>query len=202
MKTIFNKWRDRVPNKFDDIYMWGDLLNWRFSFLQNMAHRFENNGDNHRIVCLNEAAWVMNKFARVVRKNVNLTDVAVRVLGESDRIIKLMNSETAEHFVRGVELIKCYSKEQRYGDALDIIGNNESIQKLKTLQKIEMLRMRGNVLAELGKQQDANTTYSIAVSHFPQDSRCLTQPSLTACLGKCFYDWALLLDELAELKLL
>jgi len=29
LKSIISSWRERLPNKWDDINMWNDLLSWR-----------------------------------------------------------------------------------------------------------------------------------------------------------------------------
>ncbi|KAL9657302.1 hypothetical protein ABK040_011522 [Willaertia magna] len=197
LKGFLTTWRDRIPNKWDDISMWNDILTWRYHFLKRMSEKFEDlKEEHHRALCLNEAIWTLNKFAKITRKQ-NLVEPGLRMLADSGKLLMNLKTETTESFVRVYEILKCFLQDGRYNEALDLIDSDTSMSsKLKTNQKIEILRLRGEFLSRCDKNDDSYQTFSQSVSYFPQDQRYLTSVTSTPALGKSFFYWARLLDKL------
>lgn len=86
IKRILQAWRDRLPNTWDDVNMWNDLVTWRqhaFQVINNAylplipALQQSNSNSNintHAYRGYHEIAWVINRFAHVARKH-NMPDV-------------------------------------------------------------------------------------------------------------------------------
>jgi transformation/transcription domain-associated protein len=195
LKAFLSTWRDRVPNKWDDISMWTDILTWRCHFLKFMSKKFEGNkvSEHHRALCLNEAIWTQNKLAKICRKQ-DFIEPALKLLGEAHKLLNTLKIESNESFVRIYEILKCYMREGRYNDALDLIDSDMSA-KLKNNHKMDVLRLRGECLSKLGRKEDAYHTFSQSISYFPQDPRYLSAASSTLSLGKTFFAWGKMLDD-------
>ena len=151
--------------------------------------------DSHFEFCLNETVWNLNRLAKLSRKN-SLTTASIEFLSESKKILGQIKSDTSEHFVRIYELLNCYKKENKISLALETIENDKSITKLKAHHKLEILRIKGELLTKAGKREEAFKTFSSAVSPFTTDARYLQSTASTNALSKCFYHWSKLLDEI------
>lgn len=45
--TILQQWRQRLPNKWEDILVWSDLLSWRQAVFQVLSSAFNANDVSH-----------------------------------------------------------------------------------------------------------------------------------------------------------
>jgi transformation/transcription domain-associated protein len=75
LKGTLGTWRDRLPNLWDDIDVWSELVAWRqhvFSVI-NKAYQptpEQQNGGGNSLAFrgYHEIAWIVNRFAHVTRK--------------------------------------------------------------------------------------------------------------------------------------
>lgn len=172
LKGVFGTWRDRIPNKWEDISVWADVFSFRqhiFSFVnralnpalseghpsagsQNAAHPYACRG-------FHELAWCINRFSKIARHNA-LTETALSALS---RIYALPNIEVPEAFFKLREQAKCYmNKPKSLPLALDVI-NATNLGFFHTLQKAEFFALKADVMSRLGLVDEANRVFAQAV---------------------------------------
>ncbi|CAB4408939.1 unnamed protein product [Rhizophagus irregularis] len=169
LKTVLQSWRERLPNMWDDINIWSDIVAWRrhvFAVINKSFAQFQLQPNNNTMAPTNypfrghhETAWTINRFAHVARKH-HLSDVCVNFL---QHIYSLPNIEIQEAFLKLREQTKChYQNPGEVSAALDVI-NNTNLNYFGPQQKAEFHTLRGMILAKLGRNAEANDSFSRAV---------------------------------------
>jgi transformation/transcription domain-associated protein len=168
LKLLLSTWRDRLPNFWDDINAWQDLVTWRQHIFQlingtylNLLPPNQNNnsGNSFAYRGYHETAWIINRFAHVARKH-NLPDVCIQQLS---RIYTLPNIEIQEAFLKLREQAKChYQNKAELTNGLDVI-NNTNLNYFGAQQKAEFYTLKGMFLAKLGQKTEANDAFGSAL---------------------------------------
>jgi len=168
LKLLLGTWRDRLPNFWDDINAWQDLVTWRQHIFQlingvylNLLPPNQNNasGNSFAYRGYHETAWIINRFAHVARKH-NLPDVCINQLG---RIYTLPNIEIQEAFLKLREQAKChYQIRADLNSGLDVI-NNTNLNYFGPQQKAEFYTLKGMFLAKLGYKNEAGEAFGTAL---------------------------------------
>ena len=82
LKHILETWRLRTPNKWDNMSVWYDLLQWRNEMYTSVINAFEDfstiNPQLHQLG-FRDKAWNANKLAHIARKQ-GLYDLCVTIL--------------------------------------------------------------------------------------------------------------------------
>ena len=172
LKMILQAWRERLPNVYDDITIWSDLVAWRQNVFnainktylplitpanQGSAATGSTNTFGYR--GFHETAWIINRFAHVARKH-ELLDVCFTFL---NRIYTLPNIEISEAFLKLREQARCHY--QKPGDlqaGLEVI-NNTNLMYFSNGQKAEFFTLKGMFYARLGRNDEANQAFGNAV---------------------------------------
>ena len=168
LKLLLGTWRDRLPNVWDDINAWQDLVTWRqhiFSivnatYLQLLPpSQGAATGNSFAYRGYHETAWIINRFAHVARKH-QLPEVCINQLG---RIYTLPNIEIQEAFLKLREQAKChYQNPSELNNGLDVI-NNTNLNYFGNQQKAEFFTLKGMFLAKLDHKEDANEAFGTAL---------------------------------------
>lgn len=174
LKTVLQTWRERLPNTWDDINVWSDLVAWRqhiFSainkaylplipMLQQAASGSATASTNSFAYRgYHETAWIINRFAHVARKH-QLADVCINSL---TKIYTLPNIEIQEAFLKLREQAKChYQNPLELSTGLDVI-NNTNLMYFGSQQKAEFFTLKGMFQAKLAQYDDANSAFATAV---------------------------------------
>ncbi|KAJ4373715.1 transcription-associated protein 1 [Didymella sp. IMI 355093] len=168
LKLLLSTWRDRLPNFWDDINAWQDLVTWRQHIFQlingvylNLLPPNQNNasGNSFAYRGYHETAWIINRFAHVARKH-NLPEVCINQLG---RIYTLPNIEIQEAFLKLREQAKChYQIRADLNSGLDVI-NNTNLNYFGPQQKAEFYTLKGMFLAKLGQKSEAGEAFGTAL---------------------------------------
>ncbi|KAI4289198.1 MAG: hypothetical protein L6R35_001538 [Caloplaca aegaea] len=168
LKLLLVTWRDRLPNIWDDINAWQDLVNWRQHIFQlinrtylNLLPQQQNNtsGNSYAYRGYHEMAWIINRFAHVARKH-QLPDVCISQLG---RIYTLPNIEIQEAFLKLREQAKChYQNRRELQTGLEVI-NNTNLNYFGQQQKAEFFTLKGMFLAKLDHKSEANDAFGTAL---------------------------------------
>ncbi|KAF2790408.1 hypothetical protein K505DRAFT_251218 [Melanomma pulvis-pyrius CBS 109.77] len=168
LKLLLSTWRDRLPNFWDDINAWQDLVTWRQHifhlinsvYLQLLPPNQGNaSGNSFAYRGYHETAWIINRFAHVARKH-NLPDVCIQQLS---RIYTLPNIEIQEAFLKLREQAKChYQNRTELNNGLDVI-NNTNLNYFGAQQKAEFYTLKGMFLAKLGQKTEANDAFGSAL---------------------------------------
>jgi transformation/transcription domain-associated protein len=171
LKSILGTWRDRLPNLWDDINVWSDLVAWRqhvFSAINKAylplvptaAPGVPQNSSSFAYRGFHETAWIINRFAHVARKH-HLNEVCITSL---TKIYTLPNIEIQEAFLKLREQAKChYQNPSELSSGLEVI-NNTNLMYFNAGQKAEFFTLKGMFLAKLHLHEEANQTFNLAVS--------------------------------------
>ena len=195
LKLLLGTWRDRLPNVWDDINAWQDLVTWRQHIFQLINRTYlalvppsasTANVNSYAYRGYHETAWIINRFAHVARKH-QLPDVCISQLS---RIYTLPNIEIQEAFLKLREQAKChYQNPTELNSGLDVI-NNTNLNYFGLQQKAEFFTLKGMFLAKLQHADEANDAFGTALYY---DIRL---PKAWAEWG--FYNDALLKAELQK----
>ena len=170
LKLLLGSWRDRLPNLWDDINAWQDLVTWRQHIFQlinatylNLLPQQENNvaSNSYAYRGYHETAWIINRFAHVARKH-QLPEVCINQLS---RIYTLPNIEIQEAFLKLREQAKChYQNPRELNNGLEVI-NNTNLLYFGPQQKAEFHTLKGMFLAKLNQVEEADKAFGLALSH-------------------------------------
>lgn len=192
LKLLLGTWRDRLPNVWDDINAWQDLVNWRQhifllinrTYLALVPPSATNaNVNSYAYRGYHETAWIINRFAHVARKH-QLPDVCISQLS---RIYTLPNIEIQEAFLKLREQAKChYQNPTELTSGLDVI-NNTNLNYFGLQQKAEFFTLKGMFLAKLQQTDEANDAFGTALYY---DIR----------LPKAWAEWGFYNDSMFKLE--
>ncbi|KAF9891502.1 hypothetical protein FE257_003969 [Aspergillus nanangensis] len=168
LKLLLSTWRDRLPNLWDDINAWQDLVTWRQHIFQlingtylNLLPPQTNNvaSNSYAYRGYHETAWIINRFAHVARKH-QMPEVCINQLS---RIYTLPNIEIQEAFLKLREQAKChYQNPKELNSGLDVI-NNTNLNYFGAQQKAEFYTLKGMFLAKLNHVNEANEAFGVAL---------------------------------------
>ncbi|KAL4904464.1 hypothetical protein BDW74DRAFT_31128 [Aspergillus multicolor] len=168
LKLLLGTWRDRLPNLWDDINAWQDLVTWRQHIFQLINATYlgllppqTNNvaSNSYAYRGYHETAWIINRFAHVSRKH-QMPEVCIAQLS---RIYTLPNIEIQEAFLKLREQAKChYQNPKELNSGLDVI-NNTNLNYFGAQQKAEFYTLKGMFLAKLNHVNEANEAFGVAL---------------------------------------
>ncbi|KAG8711225.1 hypothetical protein FRC08_016173 [Ceratobasidium sp. 394] len=173
LKVVLQAWRERLPNLWDDIGLWSDLIAWRShvfeminkTYLPLIPSVVPNNTSNNSNTCgyrgYHETAWIINRFAHVARKH-GLTEVCHTSLA---KIYTLPNIEISEAFLKLREQAKCHYQNTNPNEltsGLEVI-NNTNLMYFSNLQKAEFYTLKGMFIAKLGNKEEANAAFQQSI---------------------------------------
>ncbi|KAF2718982.1 hypothetical protein K431DRAFT_252186 [Polychaeton citri CBS 116435] len=167
LKVLLSTWRDRLPNIWDDINAWQDLVTWRQHIFQLINGTYlallptggNATGNSYAYRGYHETAWIINRFAHVARKH-QMPDVCITQLS---KIYTLPNIEIQEAFLKLREQAKChYQNRSELTSGLDVI-NNTNLNYFGPQQKAEFYTLKGMFLSKLNQEQDAHDAFGTAL---------------------------------------
>ncbi|KAI8052219.1 hypothetical protein BDF22DRAFT_743794 [Syncephalis plumigaleata] len=179
LKALLQSWRERLPNYWDDMNQWSDLVAWRQLMFGAVNRTFlplgsvlpptvtANSAANSGIAGnslayrgYHEMAWMINRFARIARKH-GMLDVCMNQLA---RIYTLPNIEIHEAFIKLKEQARCNLKNVgELASGLEVI-NNTNLAYFGVRQKAEFFALKGDFLARLERNDEANVAYAAATN--------------------------------------
>ncbi|KAI7824749.1 FAT domain-containing protein, partial [Gamsiella multidivaricata] len=174
LKSTLQTWRERLPNTWDDINVWSDLVAWRQHIFSAINKTYlpliqqlpsvtpgtgGSNSNSFAYRGYHETAWIINRFAHVARKH-QLAEVCINQL---TKIYTLPNIEIQEAFLKLREQAKChFQNEAELTTGLEVI-NNTNLMYFSPNQKAEFFTMKGMFLAKLSLHEEANMAFVNAV---------------------------------------
>lgn len=172
LKSMLTAWRERLPNRWDDLDQWSDVLAWRQHVFTAINGAFQplitppepntvSNIQPHPYAFrgYHEMAWLINRFALVARKN-HLMEVCISFL---NRIYTLPNIEIQDAFLKLREQTKCHMENPaELPTALEVV-NATNLNYFSSVQKSEFFALRASILSRLGLTEEANRVFAQAV---------------------------------------
>lgn len=83
LSSILTTWRERLPNSWEDLPAWNDLVSWRihmFSHINNFMGRVEGRGFAASIGS-QEMLWTVTRFAHVARRQM-LPEACINIIAK------------------------------------------------------------------------------------------------------------------------
>eukprot|EP00953_Heterococcus_sp_UTEX-ZZ885_P013764 7846-Heterococcus_DN1.PRE.1 len=187
-RPTLNIWRERLPNKWDKLNMWHDILAWRTDVFQQVSfglNWFETDSDRqHR---LHDAPWTAIKLAHVSRKQ-RAAPAALSALA-SLQDCKLTAADAFERLRE--QILMCAVHQNHYLPAVNMI-NSVNLEHFDAQQTAEVLRLKALFLSKYAKHSDGE-----AQGRFSKEAQIEYSNALQICgnYGKAWYSWALFSDE-------
>lgn len=171
LKLLLGIWRDRLPNTWDDIDWWNDLVTWRQHIFTSINNTYlpllpppnttgSTNNNSFAYRGYHETAWIINRFAHVARKH-SLYEVCTAQLS---KIYMLPNIEIQEAFLKLREQAICCYYSDQLTSGLEVI-NNTNLNYFGSQQKAEFYTLKGMFLSKLKQNQEANEAFHMALYH-------------------------------------
>jgi transformation/transcription domain-associated protein len=155
LKPSINTWRERLPNKWEPILLWDDILTWRSHMFQVVKSTFAWS-DPQVLACMHDTPWSIIKLAHTARKQ-HLPDVC---LGALSKLYSVPAMDVQDAFSKLREQVSiCYESSTEYSGGLSIL-NNTNLDYFSLRQKSEMFRLKALFLQSMGRLSDANQTFS------------------------------------------
>eukprot|EP00611_Tribonema_gayanum_P023716 TRINITY_DN5051_c0_g1_i1.p1 TRINITY_DN5051_c0_g1~~TRINITY_DN5051_c0_g1_i1.p1 ORF type:complete len:1274 (+),score=406.51 TRINITY_DN5051_c0_g1_i1:441-3824(+) len=181
-KLVSVAWRDRLPNKWEPLYLWDDIVCWRREVFKAISQTLDSPLDSAEPVAQNDTPWTVIKLAHTARKQ-GLPEVCLNELGTL-RHTQIRNGQDKFELLRE-QILVCLSSSAHYRGGLHMI-NNVNMESFDSQQKAELFRMKGQFLHKLGARNEANAAFSHSLQ-------------VSGNFGKGWYSWAQCCDAvLAE----
>ncbi|KAL4095775.1 hypothetical protein PRIC1_009146 [Phytophthora ramorum] len=155
LKPSINTWRERLPNKWEPILLWDDILTWRSHMFQVVKTTFAWS-DAQVLACMHDSPWSVIKLAHTARKQ-RLPDVC---LGALAKLYSVPAMDVQDAFSKLREQVSiCYESATEYSGGLSIL-NTTNLDYFSLRQKAEMFRLKALFLEAQGALPEANQTFS------------------------------------------
>ena len=160
MKAVVKTWRNRLPVVADDLSHWSDIFTWRQHHYQIITSRLESSD-----LGPHASAQTIIQFGKIARKQ-NLTNVCQNLLS---RIHTIPTVPVVDCFQKIRQEVKCFMQMASNGggrndliEALEVIETT-NIKYFKQEIVAEIYVLKGLLLSQIGRSDDANKAFSAAV---------------------------------------
>jgi phosphatidylinositol kinase/protein kinase (PI-3 family) len=170
IKNILSTWQERLPNQWDSVIVWDELLTWRRHVFTIIASAFQNLKDVLRdqspalaTTGVNETAWSLNKMASIARYQ-GAPEVCLVLLSNQDyhSLQPLtLNASFSRLREQALSFLQIPNELQT---GLNIL-NQVNIESFPRRQQAEIFILKGEFLRQLkGRDEAAFAAYSGGMS--------------------------------------
>lgn len=170
--AVFNQWRDRIPNEWEDISFWNEIVSWRLHFFKALNESSTPAVPacavprQLAVAARNEFIWTLLRFARILRKN-KLTSSCRCALDslKKSREASEQKRDTSDQCLRIIESAKCaLTSESTLQSGLESLAqeNVEQLQ-LQPIEKATIHRLRAEFYHRLNQNDTAYQEFLAAV---------------------------------------
>jgi len=181
LKNLLNAWRGRLPNDYEPMTLWDEILSWRttmYSAIQKTFHWSEPN----QLATLHDRPWTAIRLAKTARKQ-GLRNVSLRLLSKAS---EKSTMNVLDAYLQLREQIIAYSNpdsEQERQGGLNLV-NTTNLSFFDQSQRSELFRLKAVFLGSLGNRSKANQAFCHSVQICPSHSRAWVDwGNLCAVLG-------------------
>lgn len=164
LKATVKTWRNRLPVIADDLSHWSDIFTWRQHHYQIITTHLEQQSEaTQAMLGVHASAQAIIHFGKIARKH-NLTAVCQDTLS---RIYTIPSVPIVDCFQKIRQQIKCYlqmaavSGRSELNEALEVIEST-NLKYFTKEMTAEFYAMKGLLLAQIGRSDDANKAFSAA----------------------------------------
>ncbi|XP_032685098.1 transformation/transcription domain-associated protein [Odontomachus brunneus] len=169
MKAIVKTWRNRLPVIADDLSHWSDIFAWRQQHYNRIANHYESQPDSHSapshsVLGVHASMQSIIHYGKIARKQ-NLYGVCLDSLS---KIYTIPSVPMIDCFQKVRQRVKCYmqmatmSGQNELQEGLDVIECTDMRYFSKEMTA-EFYALKGLLLSQLGRSDDANKAFSAAV---------------------------------------
>ena len=184
LKDILETWRLRLPNEWDSVERWSEMVHWRSHMHNVVINAFKDfhavNPPLHQLG-FRDKAWSVNRLAHIARKH-GMSRVCVSVL---NKMYGFATMEVQEAFVKICEQAKAHlGPPAELKQGMNLL-NTTNLEYFPGQHKAEIFRLRGEMLQAQGDNEGARQAFSTAVSIFKR-------------LPKGWHSWAVHCDKMSS----
>ena len=167
MKAIVKTWRNRLPIISDNLSHWNEIFTWRQQHYQFIANHYNQESDqasNHSMLGVHASAQAIIHFGKIARKQ-NLTGVCRDSLS---KIYTIPSVPIVDCFQKIRQQVKCYVQmavsagKNELQEGLEVIEST-NLKYFTREMTAEFYALKGMLLAQIGRSEDANKAFSAAV---------------------------------------
>eukprot|EP00871_Galdieria_phlegrea_P000035 jgi/Galph1/1031/GphlegSOOS_G5851.1 len=181
---ILTAWKERLPNEWDYLSFWNELITWRIHMHTVLVNAFQAMRESRTLevppillgLGVNESAWNVNTFGKVARKQ-GCTDVCLQSF---QQLYNFPTMSPAEYFTKVKEQAKCclqadscrwtciHQQEKNSLSTSLQFGLNQlnqcDLEQFNYYQQAQLLVLKAKFYERLGYLENANQTFATAVS--------------------------------------
>ncbi|XP_052224459.1 transformation/transcription domain-associated protein-like isoform X9 [Dreissena polymorpha] len=171
MKAIVKTWRNRLPMISDDLSHWSDIFTWRQHHYQFIVNHYDpsttqdqQQSQNHSMLGVHASAQAIIHFGKIARKH-SLSGVCLDSLS---RIHTIPSVPIVDCFQKIRQQVKCYLQmagavgKPELNEGLEVIEST-NLKYFTKEMTAEFYALKGMFLAQTGRSEDANKSFSAAV---------------------------------------
>ena len=167
MKAIVKTWRNRLPIISDNLSHWNEIFTWRqqhYTFIANHYNQESDQASNHSMLGVHASAQAIIHFGKIARKQ-NLTGVCLDSLS---KIYTIPSVPIVDCFQKIRQQVKCYVQmavsagKNELQEGLEVIEST-NLKYFTREMTAEFYALKGMLLAQIGRSEDANKAFSAAV---------------------------------------
>ena len=161
-KSILSSWRERLPNVWESLLRWDDILTWRSHVFHIITSTFTYT-EPQQLACLHDGPWSAITLAHVARKQ-ELGEVCLSALA---KLYSVSTMDVQDAFSKLREqVLMCHDLPNEHRGGLSII-NNTNLDYFNPQQKSELFRLKASFLSAMGGKNEANQAFSHALQICP-----------------------------------
>jgi len=167
MKAIVKTWRNRLPVISDNLSHWSEIFTWRqhhYQFIANHYNQESDQASNHSMLGVHASAQAIIHFGKIARKQ-NLSSVCLDSLS---KIYTIPSVPIVDCFQKIRQQVKCYVQmavsmgKNELQEGLEVIEST-NLKYFTREMTAEFYALKGMLLAQIGRSEDANKAFSAAV---------------------------------------
>ena len=162
LNDIMETWRLRLPNEWENLLHWGDVLIWRnhiYNVMINALNDFQESLPQLHQVGYRDKAWSVNQLGAAARKQ----GQHLLCISSINKLYGYNRMDVQEAFVKIREQAKSYLLGgEEIISGLNLITTT-NLEYFKPDHQAEIFRLKGLFHAKLSEQAAANNAFSAAI---------------------------------------
>ena len=149
LSSILTTWRERLPNRWEDLPAWNDLVSWRnhmFSHINNVLARVSSDNPQVTSAAMQELIWTNTRFAHVARRQ-SLPEACVNIVSKIQSVASgVPSADLNDAFAKLREQARaCLQLPSHSTHGLDLLQRTD-IKNLTAVQKSELYLTKAELL--------------------------------------------------------
>ena len=157
LSSILTTWRERLPNRWEDLPAWNDLVSWRnhmFSHINNVLTRVSSDNPQVTSAAMQELIWTNTRFAHVARRQ-SLPEACVNIIAKIQTVASgIPSADLNDAFAKLREQARaCLQLPNHATSGLELLQRTD-IKHLSAAQKSDIYLTKAELLLAIAEQTD------------------------------------------------